>query len=174
MHSTYSERPLLSPITSLGALRRLSQEGRESPTRWTCLHVRSNLDNRPSTAGDCQSTGAALYTIHRRSCFLTPNNNPMHGTHKTHRTNSGIFGPDWPGKRCGAYARRTGLPCRAPAMRNGRCRMHGGKSTGAPRGSRNGNYKHGHRTQERIEAHRESMARIRMLIVLGKRIGMFG
>ena len=33
--------------------------------------------------------------------------------------------------RCGAKARRTGCACRAPAMANGRCRMHGGASTGA-------------------------------------------
>jgi len=32
--------------------------------------------------------------------------------------------------RCGAKARTTGCPCHAPAMPNGRCRMHGGKSTG--------------------------------------------
>ena len=32
--------------------------------------------------------------------------------------------------RCGAKARTTGCRCRAPAMPNGRCRMHGGKSTG--------------------------------------------
>jgi hypothetical protein len=32
--------------------------------------------------------------------------------------------------RCGAKARTTGLACRAPAMANGRCRMHGGRSTG--------------------------------------------
>ena len=32
--------------------------------------------------------------------------------------------------RCGAKARTTGCCCRAPAMPNGRCRMHGGKSTG--------------------------------------------
>jgi hypothetical protein len=32
--------------------------------------------------------------------------------------------------RCGARARRTGCACRAPAMANGRCRMHGGCSTG--------------------------------------------
>ncbi|TPG45717.1 hypothetical protein EAH89_26275 [Roseomonas nepalensis] len=31
--------------------------------------------------------------------------------------------------RCGARA-RSGEPCRAPAMRNGRCAFHGGKSTG--------------------------------------------
>ncbi len=30
----------------------------------------------------------------------------------------------------GARARTTGLGCRAPAMANGRCRMHGGRSTG--------------------------------------------
>ena len=32
--------------------------------------------------------------------------------------------------RCGAKARTTGCPCRAPAMPNGRCRTLGGKSTG--------------------------------------------
>lgn len=31
--------------------------------------------------------------------------------------------------RCGART-RVGSPCRAPAMANGRCRMHGGQSTG--------------------------------------------
>lgn len=34
--------------------------------------------------------------------------------------------------RCGAHCRRTGNACRNPAMKNGRCRMHGGKSTGRP------------------------------------------
>jgi len=32
--------------------------------------------------------------------------------------------------RCGARS-RAGCACRQPAMRNGRCRFHGGKSTGA-------------------------------------------
>ena len=31
--------------------------------------------------------------------------------------------------RCGART-RAGCPCRSPAMANGRCRMHGGRSTG--------------------------------------------
>jgi hypothetical protein len=48
--------------------------------------------------------------------------------------------------RCGAHSRRTGKPCRNGAMANGRCRMHGGKSTGAPTGERIGNYRHGGRT----------------------------
>ncbi len=31
---------------------------------------------------------------------------------------------------CGAYARSTGKPCQAGALKNGRCRNHGGLSTG--------------------------------------------
>jgi hypothetical protein len=34
--------------------------------------------------------------------------------------------------RCGAHARTTGQPCRGPAMKNGRCRMHGGKAGRKP------------------------------------------
>jgi len=49
--------------------------------------------------------------------------------------------------RCGARTRK-GTPCRAPAMSNGRCRLHGGKSTGprTPEGlekSKKANWKHG-------------------------------
>jgi hypothetical protein len=33
---------------------------------------------------------------------------------------------------CGAKSKRTGKPCQQPAMANGRCRFHGGKSTGRP------------------------------------------
>ena len=40
------------------------------------------------------------------------------------------FGPDWPGQRCEARTRR-GTPCQSPAYsHNGRCRLHGGASTG--------------------------------------------
>ena len=31
---------------------------------------------------------------------------------------------------CGAYARSTGNPCQAKALANGRCKNHGGLSTG--------------------------------------------
>lgn len=55
--------------------------------------------------------------------------------------------------RCGAKSKRTGKPCKAAAMRNGRCRMHGGKSTGpkTPEGrerSRKANWKGGHYSEE--------------------------
>ena len=32
--------------------------------------------------------------------------------------------------RCGAYARSTGKSCNAKALANGRCKNHGGMSTG--------------------------------------------
>jgi hypothetical protein len=55
--------------------------------------------------------------------------------------------------RCGARSKRTGKPCRAPAMPNGRCKFHGGKSTGprTPEGlerSRRARWKHGHFSRE--------------------------
>jgi hypothetical protein len=55
--------------------------------------------------------------------------------------------------RCGANSKRTHQPCKQPAMANGRCRLHGGKSTG-PRTreglerSRKANWKHGDYSQQ--------------------------
>jgi len=40
------------------------------------------------------------------------------------------FGPNWPGERCEAKTRK-GTPCQRPAkLPVGRCRLHGGASTG--------------------------------------------
>ena len=53
--------------------------------------------------------------------------------------------------RCGARS-RAGTPCQCPAMRGrNRCRLHGGRSTGAPRGKGNGNFTTGEFTAEAIE-----------------------
>lgn len=57
--------------------------------------------------------------------------------------------------RCGAYARTTGEPCKAPAMKNGRCRMHGGK---AGRKSIHGRY-----SKQTIEQRREVRELLRAL-----------
>jgi len=60
-------------------------------------------------------------------------------------------------KLCGAKARQNShQPCRQPAMQNGRCRMHGGKSTGpkTPEGKERAakaNFKHGFYTNAAIE-----------------------
>ena len=43
--------------------------------------------------------------------------------------------------RCRART-RAGRPCQSPGMPNGRCRMHGGKAPGAPKGNSHA-YKHG-------------------------------
>jgi hypothetical protein len=52
--------------------------------------------------------------------------------------------------RCGAKT-RAGFACRCPAMPNGKCRIHGGLSPGAPRGATNGNYRDGYWTREAVE-----------------------
>jgi hypothetical protein len=57
---------------------------------------------------------------------------------------------------CGAKARQNNnQPCRQPAMKNGRCRLHGGKSTGAKTEAGKekaalANYKHGLYTDELV------------------------
>jgi hypothetical protein len=53
--------------------------------------------------------------------------------------------------RCGAKTRAGGA-CQCPVIRGRkRCRLHGGRSTGAPKGGGNGNYKDGNFTAEAIE-----------------------
>jgi hypothetical protein len=69
--------------------------------------------------------------------------------------------------RCGAR-RRDGQPCQGPAMPNGRCRMHGGKSTGprTPEGlerSRKARWQHGHYTAAAKAARAEARASMRLL-----------
>lgn len=40
------------------------------------------------------------------------------------------FGPNWDGQTCGAKT-RSGTPCKRPARKtSGRCKLHGGASTG--------------------------------------------
>jgi hypothetical protein len=76
-------------------------------------------------------------------------NNPMH------RCNAA--------PRCSARSRRTGKPCRAPAVKGWQvCRMHGARG-GAPEGKRNGNYRHGARTKETIKAVRDVNALVRLV-----------
>ena len=54
--------------------------------------------------------------------------------------------------RCKAKSKRSGKRCGAPAVRGCLvCRMHGARG-GAPTGKRNGNYRHGTRTKEPIQA----------------------
>ena len=81
--------------------------------------------------------------------------------------------------RCGAK-NRAGCPCRAPAMKNGRCRMHGGLSTG-PR-TEDGRARiaaakttHGFYTAESREARRRAdafVAETRALLAELRKVGV--
>ena len=93
------------------------------------------------------------------------------------KSDSGLHAPGWRkaldkanlAPRCGAKT-RAGAPCEGPGMPNGRCRMHGGKSTG-PRTAgglercRQANWKHGRRSAEAV-SEREEVAAIRKAIRL--------
>lgn len=53
--------------------------------------------------------------------------------------------------RCDAKTRAGGA-CQCPAIRGrNRCRLHGGRSTGAPKAQDNGNYKTGEFTADAIQ-----------------------
>jgi hypothetical protein len=71
--------------------------------------------------------------------------------------------------RCGAKT-RSGAPCKsAPVTGRRRCRMHGGADgSGAPSGSRNGNYKHGRYTAEMVAARQWLREATRMLYELNQ------
>lgn len=62
---------------------------------------------------------------------------------------------------CGART-RGGTACRAPAMINGRCRLHGGLSSGPPSGNRNA-FKHGHYSAEAIAMRRRARALVKQM-----------
>jgi hypothetical protein len=67
-------------------------------------------------------------------------------------------------RRCLART-RSGRPCESPAMPNGRCRMHGGTSTGAPKGNKNA-FKHGRYTAEAVRRRPE----VSLLVQTARRI----
>ncbi|MET8524081.1 HGGxSTG domain-containing protein [Nocardioides sp. NPDC004968] len=63
--------------------------------------------------------------------------------------------------RCCART-RSATSCQSPAMPNGRCRLHGGKSPGAPKGNRH-SLKHGRFTAKAIERRRMVSALVRSM-----------
>jgi hypothetical protein len=69
-------------------------------------------------------------------------------------------------RRCGART-RSGSRCQSPAMPNGRCRMHGGLSPGAPKGNKNA-LKHGRYTAEAIAGRRQIAELVRAMKALAR------
>jgi hypothetical protein len=77
----------------------------------------------------------------------------------------------WKSPRCHARCKHSKLPCKNPAVGGRRvCRMHGGKA-GAPRGRRNGNYRHGRQTIEAQEQQRQFRQDLRAFRALLRDIG---
>ncbi len=81
--------------------------------------------------------------------------------------------------RCGART-RSGCACRAPAMANGRCRMHGGRSTGprTPEGKAArtaAHTTHGHRSapQRKVLRANRTLVRRILLCVAAVRLGQY-
>jgi hypothetical protein len=65
--------------------------------------------------------------------------------------------------RCSAKSKRTGQPCRSPAVGGFRvCRMHGAGG-GAPEGKLNGNFRHGGRTNKAVAASRYMRELLRLV-----------
>jgi hypothetical protein len=96
-----------------------------------------------------------------------------HGHRRGWLKNGNPSGDFFSAPRCGAKNRR-GLPCQCPAMRNGRCQMHGGKSTGPKTAagrerSRQAVWKHGAYSREVRELLAENRRQWRALRdLLGK------
>ena len=88
------------------------------------------------------------------------------------------FGPNWPGQRCLAKTRK-GTPCQRPAFKhNGRCRLHGGLSTGAKttdglKKISEANLKHGKYTKDKLEAQRYAAQVGRRVLAKLKRIEQY-
>jgi hypothetical protein len=98
----------------------------------------SGNDNDPNPAdpvGDpVGAPGAATASPLRRACAperaSTPDTAPASARRRGRLKNGNPSGDYLAAPRCGAKT-RAGCACRQPAMKNGRCRLHGGKSTGA-------------------------------------------
>src|SRR6266436_9093905 len=84
-------------------------------------------------------------------------------------TGSGVYHHGDAGR--GPLRRRLGggpqaHPCRSPATKKGRCRLHRGASgSGGPAGERNGQYRHGERTKAAIAEQRKFSALLKLLRV---------
>ena len=87
------------------------------------------------------------------------------------------FGPDWPGRRCGAMTRGGGA-CQNPAIKGrSRCKLHGGRSTGptTEQGKARvvvANTKHGRRSRAHVARVKAINAELRRITYELKRNGL--
>ena len=127
----------------------------------TFWHPLARLLNSPNARANPTNHKTATFTLKRISQFSTwSTTDKFNANNHTYlRFQTSQLLPMHASRRCGAHSRRSGKPCQSPATKNGRCRLHGGKSTGAPKGNRNA-WKHGNYSA------REKARRMMMSILL--------
>ena len=136
-------RAMISEQTFEGSRENLNQANKLSRTYATLLEAL----NRHRGKGQQKVTVEHVHVHAGGQAVVGMVESPGGGDHRNQRINpmqSKL--PMHLSPRCGART-RNGSECQSPAMPNGRCRMHGGKSPGAPKGNRNA-WKHGHYSAE--------------------------
>jgi len=95
--------------------------------------VRTANARELAQAGSASGVAVALLLL-ATARHPIPSNGPIHPDGFPN-----LYGDPQSAPRCGAHARTTGKPCKAPALRGKkRCRMHGGaKGSGGQRGNQN-------------------------------------
>ena len=134
---------------------------RELPIKYFLIWYPTNLRYLDKAPRKTQ-VFCGIMTPHNRGVFMLIKDNVTIGIEWR-------FGPDWPGQRCGATTRR-GAACQRPAnKKNGRCRLHGGASTGAR--TEEGlarisaaNLRHGKFTKDKLEKRRGNAAKGREIL----------
>ena len=120
---------------------------------WLCSYAQSPPRQRPA-----EGHGGAHVHVHEGGQAIVGNvESRGDGSHRKRRNNP-VHLPMHQAPRCRARTRRDS-PCQSPAMKNGRCRMHGGPSPGAAKGNKNA-LKHGRYTAQAMERrpHRDCRA----------------
>ena len=159
-------RAMIGEQTFEGRRENLNQANKLSRTYATLARSAQS----PSRQGPAEGHGRARPRPFRRAGGGRHGRDPGGwGSHRNQRINpmqSKL--PMHLSPRCGART-RSGSPCQSPAMPNGRCRMHGGKSPGAPKGNRNA-LKHGRYTAEAIARRREIAGLLRSMMALAREV----
>jgi hypothetical protein len=148
-------RAMLAEQTFEGRREALSQANKLSRTYATLLEAL----NRHRGKGQQKVTVEHVHVHEGGQAIVGNVESRGEGSHRKQRINPMLLHMHQ-APRCRARTRR-GSPCQSPAMKNGRCRMHGGLSPGAPKGN-----KHARFTADAIARRREIRELLRAMKAL--------